>query len=136
MKTQKSYKMLQAFSHIANGYLIKNGYIQDNKYTDKEPTKLVLNIKTVLKDLETISQSMMVKIDNLGIDLCLEDPITKAVLYNEKGGYQYTKENLKIFNAKARDLSDSLIDIDARITEGELSLTNEEKEYFSGIVIP
>ena len=58
-------------------------------------------------------------IESAAIDFCLEDPTTKKILRNEKGGYEYTK-----------------VDIDARITEGDYALTAEEKEFFSGIVIP
>ena len=57
-------------------------------------------------------------------------------MYNNLGGLCFTVEKQKELNKKLKELWKQEAEIYPRITEGEFGLTDEEKEVFSGIVIP
>lgn len=136
MKKAQSYKELQRFDNLATAYLKREGYFDENGWTKKEPTKLVSNIKNVLKQAGKLFEEYKEKVDDLSIDHCLVDEKTKAILREENGAYKFEKEELKKFNTAIRELANSKVDVHIRITEGDWDLTDDEREVFSGIVIP
>ena len=150
MKVEKSYKELQAFDNVATAYLIKHGFFKINPetkqgdFTNKEITKLVANMKKIIKQGQELFAEYSEKVADLKIDYCSVDEKTKAILYddvpNSKGGvdrnYRFTKERLKEFNKKVKELADEKVELHARITDGEWELTDDEKDAFSGLLIP
>lgn len=135
MKKSQTYRELQRFDNIATAYLRREGYFDENGWTKKEPTKLVSNIKNVIKQAGKLFEVYKEKVDDLSIDHCLVDEKTKAILREENGAYKFGKEELKKFNAAIKELSNSSVEVHTRITEGEWDLTDEEREVFSGLVI-
>ena len=136
MKKEQSYKELQRFDNLATAYLRREGYFDETGWTKKEPTKLVSNIKNVLKQAGKLFEEHKEKVEDLSIDHCLVDEKTKAILREANGAYKFEKEELKKFNTAIRELANSKVEIHIRITEGDWDLTDDEKEVFSGIVIP
>lgn len=136
MKKLQTYKELQTFDNLATAYLKREGYFDENGWTKKEPTKLVSNLKNVLKQAGKLFEEYKEKVEDLSIDHCLVDEKTKAILREANGAYKFEKEELKKFNTAVRELANSKVDIHIRITEGDWDLTDDEKEAFNGIVIP
>lgn len=136
MKKEKSYRELQQLDNIATAFLKRNGYFDENGWTKKEPTKLVTNLKNILKQAGKHFDSYKEKVEDLSIDHCLVDEKTKAILREANGAYKFDKEALKKFNSAIKELASTNVELHVRITEGEWDLTDEEKEAFSGILIP
>jgi len=156
MKKSVTYKKLQQFDTLATNYLINNGYFtpavpakdgipaKAGGFTDKTPTKLVANIKNIIKQSDKLYEGFAERKAEILIDNCAVDDKTKVILYDEsKDGsgnlirnYKYTKDQQKAVNKALKELSEQEVEIHVRITEGELTLTDEEKEAFNGIVIP
>lgn len=156
MKKSVSYKRLQQFDTLATNYLINNGYFTPavpakgdvpalpGGFTKKPATKLVENIKKIIKQTDKLYDGFAEEKADILLDNCLVDEKTKAILYDEskddKGSivrnYKFTVAQQKEVNKKIRELSLKEVEIHVRITEGDLDLTDEEREAFSGIVIP
>ena len=156
MKKSITYKRLHKFDVVATAYLIENGYYvsaisaigetpsKAAKYTDKVPTKLVANIKNIIKQTDALYEDFNEKKTIIFIDNALEDDKTKAILYDDtKDGngnvvrnYKFSKDGQKKVNEEVKKLMNEEVEIHVRITEGELGLTEEEKDAFNGIVIP
>ncbi|MEK6882525.1 MAG: hypothetical protein AABY22_23085 [Nanoarchaeota archaeon] len=135
MKTEKTYKELQSFDNAATLYLIKNEYFKDGKFTDKATTKLVSNMKNVIKQAGKHFEEFKELGNDIQIDYCSVDEKTKVILYNQDKSYQFTKEKLKECNKAIKELAEKKVTVHTRITDGEFELTDEEKEAFSGILI-
>lgn len=136
MKKSVTYRELQKFDNLATAYLRRNEYFDDKGWTKKEPTKLVTNIKNVVKQCAKHFETYKELVDEIHIDNCLVDEKTKAILREENGTYKFSKEGLKEVSKKIKDLAGTSVDLHVRITEGNLDLSDEEKEAFNGIVIP
>lgn len=156
MKKTVTYKQLQQFDILATNYLVNNGYFinptpakgdepaKAGGFTTKEPTKLVANIKNIIKQSDKLYEGFSEEKTNILIDNCAVDDKTKAILYDESKdavgntirNYRFTKEGQKEVNKKIKELLEKEVEIHVRITEGEFDLTTEEKEAFNGIVIP
>lgn len=145
-----SYKRLKEFDDVSTAYMVKNGYyvegvpakgdVPEKKpyFTDKAPTKLIVNIKNIGKQIKKAFETYSEKLTDLNLDYCAVDESKKppVIMYNELGGLCFTIEKQKELNKKRKELYESEVDIYPRITEGEFELTDEEKDAFSGIVIP
>ncbi len=147
MKKKITYKKLQEFDKMATNYLVKNGYftpavfkdghpVSAGEFTNKEQTKLVANMKNIVKQGKKAFEEFTELQNNIYIDNCAVDEKTKVMILDAKGGYQFTPEKQKEVYKKIKELVISEIEIHARITEGEWGLTDEEKEAFNGIIIP
>ncbi|MEK6879217.1 MAG: hypothetical protein AABY22_06385, partial [Nanoarchaeota archaeon] len=127
---------LQKFDNAATLYLIKNEYFKDGKFTDKPVTKLVSNMKNIIKQGGKHFEEFKELSNDIQIDHCAVDEKTKVILREENGSYKFTKEGLKECNKAIKELVEKKVIIHVRITEGEWELTDDEKEIFSGILIP
>lgn len=149
-KIKRSYKDLKKFDDVSTEYMIKEGYYIDAvpakgedpgkkpQFTDKTPTKLILNIKNVGKQIAKLFEDFQEKVTEIQLDHCAVDESKKppVIMYNDRGGLCFTVEKQKELNKKIKELWNEETEIHSRITEGDFSLTDEEKEAFSGIVIP
>lgn len=142
MKKQLTYQQLQKFDNLATSYLIRNGYFIPSdgripgKFTDEKPTKLVLNMKNVIKQAGKHFETYKELANDIRLDNCLVDEKTKAVLYEADGvNFKFSKDGLREVTKAIKDLSQTEVEIHIRITEGDLALTDEEKEAFNGIII-
>lgn len=156
MKKSISYKRLQQFDILGTNYLINNGYLtnpvpakgdepaKQGGFTTKELTKLVVNIKNIIKQSDKLYAGFSEEKTNILIDNCAVDDKTKAIIYDESKdaagntirNYRFTKEGQKEVNKQIKELLEKEVEIHVRITEGDWVLTDEEKEAFNGIVIP
>lgn len=143
MKKTITYKELQKFDNTATNYLIREGYFipptktEAGKFSDKEGTKLVGNIKNVIKQWQKHLETYADELDNIQRNHAAVDEKTKVLLpKNPDGSRPYTIDGEIALKKAIKELADSEIEIHVRITEGELNLTAEEKEAFNGIVIP
>ena len=141
MKAERTYKELQKFDGISTKYMVANGYYvfaEDGKgsYTEKEPTKLVTNIKNVIKQITKHFEEFNELAEEQRIDNCSVDEKTKIILREPDRSYKFTKEGLKALNKAFKELENTKVEIHIRITEGEWELSDDEKEVFSGLVIP
>ena len=149
MKKTITYKRLQGFDLMATNYLIKNDFFtpaEKNEngqvtkagfFTNKAETRLVKNIKNIIKQANVHFDKYKEEIGDIYDNLCLEDPKTKALLYNANGSHQLDREGTKKAKEQVKALSEKEIEINIRITDGDFDdLTSEEKEAFNGIVIP
>lgn len=148
MKKEISYKELQKFDNFATSYLIRTGYfvpaqlqtkdspMKPGFFTEKKATKLVANLKNLIKQANDHFDVYKEKQTELYVDNCAVDEQTKAILLDERGGYKFTKEGQKKLIKDLKELNNSKVEINIRITEGEWELSDEEAEAFSGLAIP
>lgn len=131
MKIQKTYLELLNFNQVASSYIEKN---------KESENKLCSAIKQFSKQLKDIFEEYNDERDNRQLDNCSVDEKTKVILKNEKGERQFTVEGEKKLKAELKALMKKIVDCHARIPEGieDLipTLTELEKECFSGIIIP
>lgn len=147
MKKQLSYKELQKFDNIATSYLIREGYyippsvpkegepMKPGYFSPKPSTKLVANIKNIVKQANKHFEDYREKDADLAVDNCAVDEKTKAILM-DGDKYRFTQEGMKAYTKARRELSETKVEIHVRITEGEWDLSDEEREVFEGVVIP
>jgi len=133
MKKQLTYKELQVFDNMATSYLIRRGYfipaclpkegepMKPGYFSAKPATKLVANLKNVIKQAHKHFEEYREKEGDLAIDNCATDEKTKAILM-DGDKYRYTQDGLKAFIKARRELSETKVDIHARITDGEWEL--------------
>jgi len=110
-------------------------------YIARNPnTKLTYAMKKVYKDslakpLDTFKEA----VEDLRIDNCLTDEKTGAILKDDKGQYQYTKEGTKAFKVAAKALQEKWdekeIEVTPFIVKEIPELSQEEIEAFTGIFI-
>lgn len=138
MKTEKTHKEIRELDATISLYFINNGYWDKEKkqFSKKELTKLSHNMKNIKKQAEKILEQYTSDRDDLQIDHCAIDEKTKAMLKHPDGTRQFTQDGEKKLKAALKNLDETKVTIHARITEGEWDLTDEEKEVFSGILIP
>lgn len=131
MKIEKTYLELIEFHAIANRFLSKN---KDNE------NKLVSSVRSVItKQIKNHFDTYNDELDTIQLNNCAVDDKTKVIILGD-GKRQYTIEGQLKLKAEHKTLLNQRVDIHARIAPGidELItlLTEEEKEAFSGIVIP
>lgn len=115
-----------------------------SKPTEKDPTKLVENIRRVLRQTDKFYADFNDKKTDIFLDHAVVDDKTKAILYDDvKDGngnvirnYKFTKDGQKKVNEAVKKLMNEEVDVNVRITDGEWKLSYEEKDAFNGIVIP
>lgn len=131
MKISKTYLQLIIFNQVSAAYLEKN------KETEN---KLCSAIKQFSKQLTKIFEEYNDERDTRQLNNCSVDEKTKVILKDDKGNRQFTVEGEKKLKGELRELINKQVECHSRIPEGidELivTLTDIEKETFSGIVIP
>jgi len=111
------------------------------KYIARHPdTKLAYAMKKVFKDsINEHEDTLKEQIEDLRIDNCLTDEKTGAILRDEKGKLQLTKEGEKSFNRQANELvkkfGEGEIEVTPFIVKEIPELSQEEIEAFTGIFI-
>lgn len=132
MKTSKSYLDLIFFVTIGKKYLEKH---QDAENKISASVKNVID-KQIKKHFETYNDEL----DTLQVSNCAVHETTKVILKDEKGNRQFTIEGELKLKKESKDLINQVVEIHTRIADGIDSLvaelTEEEKEAFSGIVVP
>ena len=142
MKAERTYKELQEFDNAATAYLVANGYYdKDNRrFTDKEPTKLVSNMRNVIKQCSKHFEEFEECMEELRIDHCSVDEKSKVILRELDKTYKYTKEKLKELNTAAKNLRNEKVVIHERMTvlekDQKWDLSEEEIRCFGGLIIP
>ena len=144
MKIERSYLTLYTFKQMAADYLIrKKG--KENKICD--------SILSFEKQFEKINDSHMEEAEDCRRNNCMtvKDGEKKgAIIYddvpNNLGGVTrqkcFTPAGEKQLNIDLKALMDKKVEVHSRIAEGEgikeliAELTPDEREIFSGIVIP
>lgn len=132
MKTKKTYLELIKFNAVAGVYLEKN------KESENKICVALKNVikKQVVKHFENYNE----EVDILQLNNCATDEKTRVILKDEKGNRQFTVEGELKLKKESKLLLAQTVEMHQRIPEGIddliAKLTDEEKEYFSGIVIP
>lgn len=113
-------------------YLKKEGFLDENGYTEKPKTKMLEACKNVLKQTDKIFEKYNEDLELIRIEFALEDEKTKAVLYDVNGNYKYTKENLKKLNVKIKELQKTEVEVHQRLVE-DIDNLLEDYETFNNI---
>lgn len=131
MKIQKTNQELIDFSTIADLY-IKNNKGSENK--------LCSAITQFGKQLRKIFEDYNDERDTFQLNNCSVDDKTKVILKDAQGARQFTVAAEIKLKGELKVLSQKVIDCHSRIPEGIddliLTLTEIEKDAFSGIIIP
>jgi len=122
MKVSKTYREIFELSHIIQGRI-------DIGKEDKLTTVLKTFVK---KQYTPAIDNYNEMIADFNIDFCSTDK-DGNIIKDEKGGFVFTKENLKQRNAKVKELLEKTYEFDTRFVEMPDNLTEEEKEAFSGL---
>lgn len=140
MTTAKSYKDVLQLKIEISTFLITEGFLNVDKYTDKPQPKLVLSMKSVLKQVNKVLDTYNDLVDNFRINRCLEDPITKAVLKDEKGNYRFDKNGILELKKDVASLQLEMVEIHQRftpVTSDDFKKWNlSEYEMFEEIFYP
>ena len=137
-KVEKTYKEIIAFEQASANYFVRKGFLdpKTNQFTEKEETKAVINLKNIGKQWKKLHEEFQEKVQELQLEHCLEDEKTKKVLRNEDKSYAFSKEGERKFSKAYKDLLKETVTIHQRLIVGENDFNEEEKEAFSGFVIP
>lgn len=102
-----------------------------NEASKIEDDKFQYCIKKILNQAQKIKAKEQKKIQELQIDYCSVDE-KGNVLHNDKGGYVYTKENLKELNKKINELNENVHEfaIFKFKNENNIAFTEDQKELF------
>ena len=129
---KKNWREIKLFTAVANFYFT----------TIEGKTKFTYAIEKVSKKLAHILDEYNEEVDDVKIDHANEDPNTKSILYNDKGGYQYTKQQLKDLKKALKKVEDKWnskeFDIEGYyVTEDSLpeDLDDTTKQALVGFVI-
>lgn len=124
----KTYGELLVLNKTFEGYAIRN---PEDKLTAAIKKFYIKQFSGVLADYND-------KLDTLRIINCLTDPITKAILRDEKGEKLFSIEGSLKFKEDCKKILKEEVKIIPFILEGidDLALLEEERELFSGIIIP
>lgn len=140
MKTEKTYTELFDFNIVALAYL--------DKHKDQENKLCALLNNFVSKQLRKIFNEYNDEKDTLQLNNCAVDDKTKVILYTESTNEHGQKVRLRQFTVEAelklkkeiKELNKQKVEVHLRTSEGIEGLieelTEDEKEAFSGIVIP
>ena len=148
MKKTISYKELQRFDNVATNYLVRNGYFTPAQpaigdkpavpgtFTNKENTKLVANMRNIIKQAGKHFEEYGSLVDDLQLDHCSTDAKTNVILKDEKGNRMFTVEKEKALKVAIKKLAETTVEIHTRVTDGNFDLSEDELEAFAGLLIP
>lgn len=157
MKVQKTYNQLRIFDAVGVKYLVRTGHFKlaeevDGKpvnahYTEAAPTPMSAAIKNVFKNqMVKVFAELNNEIESIEELNAATDPVKKTMLVlvpgnpqkGEKHQYEYTAAGRKKMRDEITALFEKSIDLHQRVVPDweSYNLTDEEKEAFSGIVIP
>lgn len=105
MKVEKTYRELLEFS--AKIQAIQNAPTSSDPEQLQPRVLLLRAAKKFLKPLEDYEESM----ETLRIKNCLKDPITKKILKDEKGQYEFDADGTLNFLAEAKELQKTVVDV-------------------------
>jgi len=136
MKVEKTYLEVIVLNKIAVNYLNKNvdetGKPIENKMTESVRK---FNAKQLVKQIDEYND----KLDDIQLSVCAVDEKTKVIL-KDQGQRQYTVDGQRKLKEQNKALLNTKIELHARIVEDAADLielmTDEEKEAFSGLLIP
>lgn len=131
---KKTFTELKVFENVAVEYLLKNEYLKDNAWTEKQPTKLVSNIKSVFKQLPKIFEDFNSQVEDFKDLNCLVAE-NGAMLKDENGKHLFSSKGSIELRKSIKDLLETETEISQRIIEGDFDLNEIENEAFKGIVI-
>ena len=150
-----TYENLLSFNVVAQNYLRKKKENADTKL-GYAISKMAKKVSKLLKPIQELEQDRNEQIENTNIDCCEVDPTSKAIIFDitkdaqgqDVRNYRYTKDNLKKRNQLIRDIAKKfeqdfnvLLEVEVEVenpyytTEIPADLTEEEKRFFSGIVM-
>ena len=106
-----------------------------SKFSEGE-TKLSYAIKKVSKSIEKGFKKYNDTLEDARIDFCSTDE-KGNVLKDDKGGYVFSKENLKLLTQKNRELIETPFEVESYIATDltGIELTEGEKELLTDFVI-
>ena len=129
---KKTIKELLEIDNIIGNIYKRLPEVKETKFKYVYDKFYNLNLKEPLKQLKE-------DIEELEILHALEDEKTKAILRDTNGHYQYSKdEEIKLLKAKREaynDLMKKEIEVKPYISTYKPSLTDEESEELSGLII-
>lgn len=131
MIISRSYLQLINFNNVSASYLAKN---------KEGENKLCSAINRFNKQLKTIFEEYNDERDTLQLNNCVVDEKTKVILKDATGNRQFTVDGEMKLKKGLKELVKKTVECHDRIPEGIddiiSSLSDFEKEAFSGIVIP
>lgn len=106
-----------------------------SKFSEGE-TKLSYAIRKVSKSIEKGFKKYNDSLEDARIDFCSTDE-KGNVLKDEKGGYVFSKENLKLLTKKNRELLETPFEVESYIATdlSGIEITEVEKELLTDFVI-
>lgn len=121
---QKSYGEMNQFIGAANAWLERN----------PNESKFSYAIKKVVKSCLKLLGEYQEQVEEISITHCAVDK-DGVILRDERGGFRYTKDELKKRNKKVNDLFKSAVEIEPYFATEIPKLTEEEREVFLGFVL-
>lgn len=131
---KKTYLEIQEADQVVAQVYAKNDKLKNTKFSYAWK-------KFINKNYIPVSKILQEELEDNRIEYCLTDEKTKEILYNEKGGYKYSKEGLKkLLEVNRKILADyekKEIEIEPFIVKEEdlPKLTEEEKEQLKGLIL-
>lgn len=127
-KVIRTYSELMVLSQVLEQYTIN--------YPESKLTATIKKFAT--KSLVPLIEEYSDELDTLKIKNCLVDPITKAILKDEKGERQFGIEGTIKLKEEIKKLLKQEVEVTPFILEEitDIILSEKEKELFTGIVIP
>ncbi len=143
MKVNKTYFEIKIIDALLADYLIRNNFLADKKYTDKQPTVFASAAKNILNQIAKHFLILNDEIDSLKIKNCACDPVTKVQLKGPNDNFgnptrQFTSEGELQLKSDLKALMKVEVELHARIIK-EVDLdfkpTDEEREAYTGILL-
>lgn len=88
-----------------------------------------------VKKLRDINDNYQEEIRDAAIEFCEVDDKNR-IIYDEKGNFMFSKDNLKKYNKKITEINKKSISFDLIITKDQLTkLPNDYKFYFTDFIV-
>jgi len=137
-----TYGQYFVFLNVGNDFL-KSEIIpatENIKAAFGKDTKLGYAIEKVINLNKKVNANYQNEVREINIDHAATvpvagDPKTKVLVTDAKGNYQFTAEAQKIVNRKVNELSDKEIEVEVYHATDIPTLTDFQKEVFTGFVI-
>lgn len=87
--------------------------IADLKKLETRNQKVLHSVNRTFEGLKPVIQSYNKSIEDINIDFCSVDA-NGDILFDEKGGYKFNRENFKLRNEAIQKLNESLFEIEIK----------------------